>query len=193
VTLPRCAPSWPSAPPPGSRWSASNVARSAIGHVHRRHGLDDPIAHDSVRQVRRGLRRTYGIAPRRQARPLGVTELRRVLAQIDRTRPIGVRDTAIILIGYAGALRRAELLGLQIGDVEHKTAGLLLSIRRSKTDPEGHGQVVGIAHGHRPATDPVAALDAWLSLRGREPGPVFTRVYSSRIHADLLSGNTTTG
>ncbi|MEP6816458.1 MAG: hypothetical protein ABI873_12990 [Marmoricola sp.] len=64
-----------------------NVACSAIGHVHRQHGLDDPIAHPSVRQVRLGLRRTYGIAPRRQARPLGVAGIRQILTHIDTPRP----------------------------------------------------------------------------------------------------------
>jgi integrase len=176
----------------GTTVATLNVACSAIGHVHRSHGTDDPIAHPRVRQVRLGLRRTYGIAPRRQARPVSVAELRQILARIDRTRPIGVRDTAIMLLGYAGALRRSELTELTLADVEHKTAGLLLTLRRSKTDQEGSGHIIGIAHGSHPDTDPVAALDAWLDLRGHEPGPLFTRVYYSRIHADPISGNTIT-
>lgn len=176
----------------GTTVATLNVACSAIGHVHRSHGVEDPIAHPSVRQVRMGLRRTYGIAPRRQARPLSVAELRQILDHIDRMRPIGVRDTAIILLGYAGALRRSELVGLHLADLEHQTAGLLLRLRRSKTDQEGQGQVVGIAHGSHPGTDPIAALDAWLDLRGHQPGPLFTRVYASRIHAGPLSGNTIT-
>jgi ELWxxDGT repeat protein len=81
---------------------------------------------------------------------------------------------------------------LVLADVEHKTAGLLLTLRRSKTDQEGRGQVVGIAHGSHPSTDPIAALDTWLALRGHEPGPLFTRVYYSRIHEDPISGNTIT-
>jgi integrase len=95
-------------------------------------------------------------------------------------------------LGYAGALRRSELTDVLLADVEHKTAGLLLTLRKSKTDQEGHGQVIGIAHGSHLATDPIAALDAWLALRGHEPGPLFTRVYASRIHAEPLSGNTIT-
>lgn len=169
-----------------------NVACSAIGHIHRNHGADDPVAHPSVHQVRMGLRRTYGLAPRRQARPLSVAEIRQILLGIDPARPIGVRDTAIILLGFAGALRRSELTALTLADVEFKTAGLLLMLRRSKTDQEGRGQVVGIAHGTHQLTCPVAALDAWLALRGREPGPLFTRVFHSRIHREPLTGNTIT-
>ena len=66
-------------------------------------------------------------------------------------------------------------------------------MRRSKTDQEGHAHIVGVAHGTHRLTDPVAALDAWLGLRGHQPGPLFTRVYYSRIHRDeALSGNTIT-
>lgn len=169
-----------------------NVACSAIGHLHRSHGADDPVADPGVHQVRRGLRRTYGLAPRRQARPLSVADIRAILIGIDPARPIGVRDTAIILLGYAGALRRSELTGLTLADVEFQTAGLLLTLRRSKTDQEGRGQVVAIAHGTHQLTDPVAALDAWLALRGREPGPLFTRVFYGRIHREPLTGNTIT-
>lgn len=169
------------------------VACSAIGHCHRSRDLPDPTAHPTLRQVRAGLRRHYGTAPRRQAWPLTVTELRQVLARTDRTdptRPIGVRDAALILLGYAGALRRSELVALTLADVEHHPAGLLLHLRRSKADPDGHGHQVGIAHGQHSVTDPVTALDAWLTLRGHHPGPLFTRVYGSNIHPDPLTGNT---
>jgi integrase len=62
-----------------------------------------------VRQVRRGLRRALGSAPRRQARPLGPAEIRQILAGIDRGTAKGARDAALILIGFASALRRSEL------------------------------------------------------------------------------------
>lgn len=139
-----------------------------------------------------GLRRTYGIAPRRQARALTVAEIRQILTHIDQTAPIGARGAAIILLGYAGALRRSELTALTLADLESKSAGLLLTLRRSKTDQEGRGHVVGVAHGSHRLTDPVAALDAWLALRGHEPGPLFTRVFYSRIHREPLTGNTIT-
>ena len=176
----------------GTAVATLNVACSAIGHVHRTRDVDDPVAHPSVHQVRMGLRRSYGIAPRRQARPLSVAEIRHILTRIDQTRPIGVRDAAIILLGHAGVLRRSELTALTLADVEFKSAGLLLTLRRSKTDQDGRGQVVGIAHGSHPGTDPVAALDAWFALRGHEPGPLFTRVFSSRVHREPLTGNTVT-
>ena len=166
-----------------------DMACTVIRHVHRTTGAVDPIASEAVRQVRRGLRRTYGAAPRRLARPLSVAEIRQIVGGIDRTTPHGIRDAAIILLGYASAMRRAELVALDLADVEHKPAGLLLHIRQSKTDPEGHGQQVAVAHGQHALTDPVAALKAWRTIRGDAPGALFTRIWGSSISAQRLSGH----
>lgn len=108
---------------------------------------------------------------------------------IDRTTEGGVRDTAILLLGFAGALRRSELAALTLTDLEPKPGGLLLHLRRSKTDQEARGQAVGIAHGQYALTDPIAALDAWLALRGAAPGPLFTSLRGGRPSLLPISGN----
>ena len=164
-------------------------ACSAIGHQHRTRGVRDPIEHHAVRQVRRGLRRIIGRAPRRPARPLSVADVRQIVATIDRTTVRGARDTAILLLGFAGALRRSELAALTLADLEAKPGGVLLHLRRSKTDQEARGQVIGIAHGRHALTDPVAALDAWLTIRGGQPGPVFTSLRGRRPSLVPISGN----
>jgi integrase len=164
-----------------------DLACTALRHVHRMHGLDNPAEHEAVRQVRLGLRRTYGTAPRRLARPLTVAETHQILTAIDRTTPIGARDAAMILLGYASAMRGAELVALTLADIETKPAGLLLTVRHSKTDQEGHGQIVAVAHGSRAVTDPVAALAAWRNLRGAEPGALFTRIWTRRVSLEPLS------
>jgi len=73
--------------------------------------------------------------------------------------------------------------------VEHKPAGLLLHIRQSKTDQEGHGQQVAVAHGLHATTGPVAALNAWRALRGDAPGALFTRMWGSNVSSDRLSSH----
>ena len=132
-------------------------ACSAISYQHRSHGLDDPILTEAVRQVRRGVRRTLGTAPQRLARPLSTGDIRRIVTAINRDTAKGARDAAILLLRFASALRRSELTGLALADVETKPAGLLLHLRRSTTDPEGRGQMVGVAHGQYAVSDPVAA------------------------------------
>src|SRR5512139_1335252 len=146
-----------------------DLACSAIAYQHRRRGLDDPILSEGVRQVRRGLRRIIGTAPRRQARPLGTDDIRRIVEHIDRDTALGARDAALILLGYASAMRRSELAALTLVDVEFQPGGVLLIIRRSKTDQHADGQAVAVVHGQHASTDPVSALDAWLRHRGTEP------------------------
>ncbi|WP_310963897.1 site-specific integrase [Nocardioides terrisoli] len=168
--------------------STLNLSCAAIRHVHRLSGAPDPVATEIVRQVRHGLARTHGTAPRRLARPLTVAEIRQILAAIDRTTPTGTRDAAIILLGFASALRRSELVALTLADLSHEPAGLLLAIHTSKTDPEARGQRVAVAVGHHTETDPVAAVNAWLALRGPTPGPLFTRVWGPTISGEPIAG-----
>jgi integrase len=165
-----------------------DLACGAISYHHRMHGLPDPILTEGVRQVRRGLRRIIGAAPRRQARPLGTDDIRTIVESIDRSTALGARDAALILLGFASAMRRSELAALTLVDVEFQPGGVLLTIRRSKTDQYADGQAVAVVHGQHAATDPIAALDAWLHHRGTEPGRVFTSMRSGSVTSQPISG-----
>jgi integrase len=85
----------------------------------------------------------------------------------------GLRDKAILLIGFAGAFRRSEIVGLQIRDVQSSDAGLIITLRRSKTDQEGASFTKGIPVGTSDATCPKWALECWLQLAGITSGPIF--------------------
>lgn len=152
---------------------------AAIAHRHASLGMSNPTDCEMVRRVRRGLRRILGIAPRRQARPLLAEDIRQILSAIDRTTPAGIRDSALILLGFASALRRSELAALNLADITPKPGGLLITVHRSKGDPDGAGQVVAVAEGQLVDTDPVAALEIWLGIRPKEAGRVFTRVHAN--------------
>jgi len=116
-----------------------------------------------------GIRRTAGTAPRRRA-AFTTEQLRDAAAAFAREGTVrAVRDRAMLLVAVAaGGLRRSELVALRVGDVRRAARGLLLSIRRAKTDQEAAGQEREIALGTTPRTCPVAALDAWLA---RHPEP----------------------
>ncbi len=86
-------------------------------------------------------------------------------------------------------MRRSELVALTLRDVEEKPDGLLITLRRSRTDQEGHGETVAVARGRHRQTDTVAALTAWRMLRGHAPGPLFTRFFRSQISLRPLSGD----
>ena len=81
-----------------------------------------------------GLRRRLGTAPSHQARAFDVPELKRILASIDRTTTAGKRDAALILLAFASAMRRSELVALTRADLHLSPEGIRITIRRSKAD-----------------------------------------------------------
>jgi len=88
----------------------------------------------------------------------------------------GTRDRALFLVGFAGALRRSELVGMNVADLTWTEDGLVLLITRSKTDAEGAGARIGISRGKAVETCPVTALHEWLTKAGIDDGPVFRKV-----------------
>ncbi|MCK5891821.1 tyrosine-type recombinase/integrase [Aeromicrobium sp.] len=85
-------------------------------------------------------------------------------------------------------MRRSELAALTLADVEFRPGGVLLTIRRSKTDQYANGQVVAVVHGQHVATDPIAALDAGLGHRRPDPGRLLTSLRSGAVTTDPISG-----
>jgi site-specific recombinase XerD len=158
---------------------------ASIGAVHKAKGLPNPCVDQLVKTVMRGARRTLGVAPQQKK---GVstaditTAARRLTEQIDAAvaqghpgRPIDIRDRLILLLGFAGGLRRSELSALAVADVEAVPEGLLLHLRRSKTDPEGAGRTVEIVYGKDRTSCPVGAYRAWRTV-SQASGPVLRHV-----------------
>jgi hypothetical protein len=84
----------------------------------------------------------------------------------------GLRDRALLLVGFAAALRRSELVALEVRDMAFESEGVVLTIRRSKTDPEAAGQLVGVPYSEHGETCAVRALQAWFALSRITEGPV---------------------
>ncbi|HEY8599104.1 MAG TPA: site-specific integrase, partial [Thermomicrobiales bacterium] len=146
--------------------SISTLARrlAAIAVAHRRARLDNPATDGAVREAWLGIRREHGTAQVGKD-PLLVELLRALVATLDDDLA-GRRDRALLLIGFAGALRRAELVALTTKDIRFDGQGLIVTIRRAKTDQQGAGRRLRIPPGVREATCPVRALRAWLAVTG---------------------------
>lgn len=149
----------------------------ALGQVHRLSGHDWQASHPLIRATLRGILRRHG-TPARQAAALTTADLRRLVSSCDDGLA-GLRDRALLLIGYAGALRRAELVAIRREHLAIMPAGLRLLIPRAKGDQEGQGATIGIARGAHPDTCPVGALEAWLARSDCRSGPVFRKVMRS--------------
>lgn len=147
---------------------------ATISQVHQAAGHETPTAAAPVRLVWAGIRRAKGTDQHGKA-PAVTPELRRMVDTLD-DRLISVRDRALLLIGFAGAFRRSELVGLDLKDVHSGHDGLTVFIRKSKTDQEGQGRKVGIPYGSHPHTCPVRAYGTWLEKCGLTEGPLFRSV-----------------
>lgn len=170
---------------------ATLVRRVAtISKVHEAKSLSNPCRTEIVRATLRGIKRTYGIA-QHEAKPLLKEDLFVVLdAMGDGMK--AARDRALLLLGFAGGFRRSELIGLDCENLEHVRQGLIITLRRSKTDQEGAGRKIGIPLG-RTRYCPVAAVHAWLSIARIQSGPIFRRVdrhghvLRARLSGDAVS------
>ena len=147
---------------------------NAIAEAHKAAGLDSPTSAGMVKNVMKGIRRTLGTAPVQKS-PTLTDDIR---AMVDAADPglIGARDRALILLGFAGAFRRSELVALDVEDCAFGKDGLTVTLRRSKTDQVGAGRKIGIPYGSNPETCPVRTLQSWLELIGISAGPVFRAI-----------------
>lgn len=146
---------------------------AAIGYAHRLAGLPSPAAHEAVRAVLRGIRRKMGTAPAQKA-PATAERVSAMLATIQADTLRGKRDRALLLLGFAGAFRRSELVALEIADLAFEPDGMRVLIRRSKTDQDGQGQEIAIPCGTK--LRPVAAVQDWIKVAGITSGPLLRSV-----------------
>lgn len=168
----------------GAKAASLNVFLAAIRHYHRETGIPSPSESEGVQNVMRGIRRTIGTAPNRK-QPATAERLAAMLAHMPHDMT-GKRDRALILLGMAGAMRRSELVGLNVEDLAETTSGLDVTIRKSKTDQEGQGHLVAIPHGE--SLKPVNAVREWLELAGITSGPLFRPVNKSgKVSAERLT------
>lgn len=144
---------------------------AAIGKAHRLKGFNDPTKSELVKATLRGIRRTLGTA-QDEAKPLMRDDLYDLLAVMGE-RPKDIRDRALLLIGFAGGFRRSELVGLDWCDIEHVRQGMVITLRRSKTDQEGKGRKIGLPFA-RGRWCPVKALEAWQTVSTKTDGPIFS-------------------
>jgi site-specific recombinase XerD len=153
---------------------ASTITRrcAAIRYAHKAAGLEPPTNAEGVKAVLRGIRRTKGTRPLRKA-PAVAAAIHRMLEALPDTLA-GKRDRAILLLGFAAALRRSELAAVRVEDIERTPKGFLLTLPKSKTDQEGKGQTVVIPRGAR--LKPVEAIDAWALAANVTTGPLFREV-----------------
>lgn len=150
-----------------ARWVVS------IGKAHRAAGYCDPTKSELVASVLQGIRRTRGVVIA-QARPLMRDDLLLTLDAMDNTLK-SMRDRALLLMGFAGGFRRSELTALDVEDIQPVRQGVVLHVRKSKTDQDRRGRKIGVPHAQGRHC-PVIALETWISAADITDGPLFRAV-----------------
>jgi site-specific recombinase XerD len=175
---------------------------AAIASLHKEEGYESPasVAEGPLRTIWKGIVREK---TRRQdgAPPLLVEDLKAIIGHLPRYSaeedgPTGeltlasLRDRALLLVGWTGALRRSELVALTTADIQFiEGEGVNLHVRRSKADQEGEGTVKGLPYGQNKETCPVTALRQWLqaaerAVEGTFEGDIFRRFYRGESIGD---------
>ncbi len=165
--------------------SVSTIAlrRAAIRYLHVLAGCPVPTGDAQVSETVAGIGREAAEADRLPARklPARLAVLRQMLDAMGDDLP-ALRDRALLLVGFAGALRRSELAAMRAEHLEECGKGLMLALPRSKGDREGRGVLVPLPFG---ATElcPVRALRRWMAAAEITAGPVFRRVWRRSARA----------
>lgn len=163
------------------------LASISVAHQMRDHS--SPTTNMLVRNTLSGIRRRHGVATTRKT-PIRASNLRQAM-EILPNDLTSLRNKALLMLGYMGALRRSELVAINVDDIEFVEQGMRLTLRRSKTDQEGRGITMGIGYGEHARTCPVKALQSWLDAAKITDGPVFRAISRhGRIRSTRLVGRT---
>lgn len=148
---------------------------AALAAAHRAAGQPFDRCDPRLAEVWSGIRRVHGIAPVAPKAALTPAVLDAIVATFG-DHPRDRRDRALLLLGFAAALRRSELVALDLRDLQWSAEGLLVTVRRGKTDQVGAGQVRPVARQSGAPLCPVAAVAAWLRAARCDSGPLFRPV-----------------
>src|ERR1039457_1895220 len=168
------------------RLTSITMAHKSAGHLQSPSTSKNLIVGGTMK----GIRRTLGTAQHGKD-PLLTADIRKVIGRCPKGL-LGLRDRALLLVGFSGAFRRSELSSIDVQNISLHKDGVVIELVRSKTDQEGEGRKVGIVLGNNPRSCPVRTLQKWLKHAGITEGPAFRavdrhgNVSDKRLHPDSI-------
>ncbi len=149
----------------------------SIGMIHKLKGHYLDTKHPVIIENLMGISRKKGNYQRGK-KPILINQLKAIINVIDNGKNEEIkkaRDKTIILIGFAGGFRRAELVAIDYEDLEFVSEGVKIIIRRSKTDQFGEGMIKGLPYFSNQTYCPVLNLKKWLDISNIKAGPIFRK------------------
>jgi site-specific recombinase XerD len=171
---------------PACKVSTLQRRLSAISRAHQAAGYEFTTRVEPLKRVWKGIRNKQGTAQTGKA-PVMTEDIKAMLAALPANL-LGIRDRAMLLLGFATAFRRSELVSLNVNDLEFTRDGLVVTLRKSKTDQEQAGRKIGIPYVSRPDLCPVRALQGWLEASSITSGALFRSI---NRHGKLQPGRLT--
>ncbi|MGI4742055.1 MAG: tyrosine-type recombinase/integrase [Janthinobacterium lividum] len=159
----------------GKKYATIRRHVAAIAKLHQLAGQPSPTSHEALGVVLDGVARVHG-KRQKQAPAFTVAELKQAIRALDLSTPTGLRDRALLLLGFAGAFRRSELVALNVEDIELTRLALVIHLRRSKTNQYGEEEDKAVFYAPSADYCPVRAVQDWLAVLDRPAGPLFTRM-----------------
>ena len=149
----------------------------SISMIHKLKGHYLDTKHPVIIENLMGIKRTKG-SFQRGKKPLLINQLKAIInvineEKIDEIKKI--RDKTIILVGFGGGFRRAELMSIDHEDLEFVPEGVKITIKRSKTDQFGEGMIKGLPYFSNQEYCPVVHLKKWLEISKIKNGSIFRR------------------
>ena len=157
------------------KWASINRKLAAISKLHELNNLDLPTKDKAFRAVMEGIKRTNGVR-QKQAPAFKMKELKTILQGIHTTTNAGLRDKCLLLVGFAGAYRRSELVSLNIEDVQYNDDGVIISLSKSKTNQYGEAEEKAFFYSPEADFCPIRNLKQWIGRLEKSTGPLFVRV-----------------
>lgn len=156
----------------GKKYSTISRAMVTISKSHKVAGYVSPRADPHVSEFMIGLVNELTVAVDAK-RPLVIEDIQAMVRSPSVETLSDLRDRAIVLIGFAGGFRRSEIVSFNVRDAMFVSSGVILHLRKSKTDQKGEGRKIAIWNGEEQDTCPVLALRSWLNVAGIKDGPIF--------------------
>jgi len=144
---------------------------AAISKAHALRGLDSPTDDKKFKVLLEGISRVKGVR-QKQAPAFSLAVFKRIVKSIDARTVAGQRDKVILLLGFSGAFRRSEMAALNIEDLSFSEEGLIVDMKKSKTNQLGENEEKAIFYSPELPLCPIRSLQAWLKVLGRTEGPL---------------------
>lgn len=166
----------------GKKRSTISRHLATISGAHKAAGLESPTQSFLVQKAWDGFLRKSK-SPQKSKDAIRTKQLRLMLSTLPNNLR-GERDRALLLLGFAGAFRRSELVSISMEDIEETEEGLTIALRHSKTDQHGEGQEVSIPYGSHLESCPVRAVKRWIEKSGLTTGYLFRAVHKGVVEPE---------